>query len=91
MDGLGPVLAVLATAASVQNRDAAVPLPEQLRARYVSVRLVRADCGYAGGRRLPAQCGGDLMDPQPVGHVRPGRRTAPSLNSRAFSYSCRST
>nr|WP_244313380.1 IS5 family transposase [Streptomyces zinciresistens] len=47
-DCLGLVLAVAVTAANVQDRDAAVPLPERLRRLYFSVRLVRADGGYAG-------------------------------------------
>ncbi|BAU88035.1 mobile element protein [Streptomyces laurentii] len=45
---LGLVLVVLVTAASVQDRDAAVPLLERLRKLYFSIRLVRADGGYAG-------------------------------------------
>jgi transposase len=48
VDCLGLVLAVAVTAASVQDRDAAVPLLERLRAMYFSVRLVWADGGYAG-------------------------------------------
>jgi transposase len=47
-DCLGLVLAVAVTAASVQDRDAAVPLLERLRRLYFSVRLVWADGGYAG-------------------------------------------
>lgn len=48
VDCLGLVLAVLVTAASVQDRDAAVPLLARLREGYFSVRLVWADGGYAG-------------------------------------------
>jgi hypothetical protein len=48
MDCLGLVLAVGVTAASVQDRDAAVPLLERLRRVYFSIRLVWADGGYAG-------------------------------------------
>ncbi|MGW4823401.1 transposase, partial [Streptomyces sp. NPDC004227] len=48
VDCLGLVLAVAVTAASVQDRDAAVPLLERLRRRYFSIRLVWADGGYAG-------------------------------------------
>ncbi|MGW6898822.1 transposase [Streptomyces sp. NPDC054919] len=48
VDCLGLVLAVSVTAASVQDRDAAVPLLETLRDMYFSVRLVWADGGYAG-------------------------------------------
>ncbi|MFE1050488.1 IS5 family transposase [Streptomyces olivaceus] len=48
VDCLGLVLAVAVTAASVQDRDAAVPLLERLRKTYFSVRLVWADGGYAG-------------------------------------------
>ncbi|MGW2522565.1 transposase [Streptomyces sp. NPDC001617] len=46
--GLVLVLAVAVTAASVQDRDAAVGLLERLRGLYFSVRLVWADGGYAG-------------------------------------------
>ncbi|MFF0793688.1 transposase [Streptomyces spiralis] len=45
---LGLVLAVAVTAASVQDRDAAVPLLERLRNMYFSIRLVWADGGYSG-------------------------------------------
>ncbi|MGY1584755.1 IS5 family transposase [Streptomyces sp. MN13] len=48
VDSLGPVLAVAVTAASVQDRDAAMPLLERLHRLYFSVRLVWADGGYAG-------------------------------------------
>ncbi|MFJ8547308.1 IS5 family transposase [Streptomyces sp. NPDC093586] len=48
VDCLGLVLAVAVTAASVQDRDAAVPLLEQLRKVHFSIRLVWADGGYAG-------------------------------------------
>ncbi|MHC3474456.1 transposase [Streptomyces sp. 7R007] len=48
VDCLGLVLAVPVSAASVQDRDAAVPLLERLRRQYFSVGLVRADGGYAG-------------------------------------------
>ncbi|MEU2339062.1 IS5 family transposase [Streptomyces sp. NPDC013172] len=48
VDCLGLVLAVAVTAASMQDRDAAVPLLERLRRQYFSVRLVWADGGYAG-------------------------------------------
>lgn len=48
VDCLGFVLAVAVTAASVQDRDAAVPLLERLRRTYFSVRLVWVDGGYAG-------------------------------------------
>ncbi|MFE9628513.1 IS5 family transposase [Streptomyces sp. NPDC006527] len=48
VDCLGMVLAVAVTAASVQDRDAAVPLLERLRKLHFSVRLVWADGGYAG-------------------------------------------
>ncbi|MGN9760135.1 transposase [Streptomyces sp. SD31] len=40
VDCLGLVLAVAVTTASVQDRDAAVPLLERLRRLYLSVRLV---------------------------------------------------
>jgi transposase len=48
VDCLGLVLAVAVTAASVQDRDAAVPLLERLRKLYFSIRLVWADGAYAG-------------------------------------------
>ncbi|WP_181387479.1 IS5 family transposase [Streptomyces sp. Act143] len=48
VDCLGLVLAVAVTAASVQDRDAAVPLLQRLRQQYFSIRLVWADGGYAG-------------------------------------------
>ncbi|WP_308377518.1 transposase [Streptomyces sp. ISL-99] len=48
VDCLGLVLAVRVTAASVQDRHAAVPLLTRLRERYFSIRLVWADSGYAG-------------------------------------------
>ncbi|MFF8430620.1 IS5 family transposase [Streptomyces sp. NPDC016566] len=48
VDCLGLVLVMMVTAASVQDRDAAVTLLERLRKLYFSVRLVWADGGYAG-------------------------------------------
>ncbi|MEV8597778.1 IS5 family transposase [Streptomyces sp. NPDC052012] len=48
VDCLGLVLAVAVTAASVQDRDAAVPLLERLRQLYFSIRLVWADGAYTG-------------------------------------------
>ncbi|MEU1269999.1 transposase, partial [Streptomyces sp. NPDC005799] len=48
VDCLGLVLAVVVSAASVQDRDAALPLLERLRNMYFSIRLVWADGGYAG-------------------------------------------
>ncbi|MET8028995.1 IS5 family transposase [Streptomyces avermitilis] len=48
VDCLGLVLAVAVTAASVQDRDAAVGLLEGLHAGYFSIRLVWADGGCAG-------------------------------------------
>ncbi|MEU6603194.1 IS5 family transposase [Streptomyces flaveolus] len=48
VDCLGLVLAVVVSAASVQDRDAARPLLERLRSMYFSIRLVWADGGYAG-------------------------------------------
>ncbi|WP_286246921.1 transposase [Streptomyces graminofaciens] len=59
VDCLGMVLAVAVTAASVQDRDTAVPLLEQLRKLHFSVRLVWADGGYAG--RLVAWVAEDLQ------------------------------
>jgi transposase len=48
VDCLGLVLVVGVTPASVQDRDAAVPLLEKLCGLYFSIRLVWADGGYAG-------------------------------------------
>jgi transposase len=48
VDCLGLVLAVVVTAASVQDRDAGMPLLERLRTLYFSIHLVLADGGYAG-------------------------------------------
>lgn len=48
VDCLGLVLAVAVSAASLQARDAAVPLLARLREMYFSIRLVWADGGYAG-------------------------------------------
>jgi transposase len=48
VDCLGLVLAVAVSAASVQDRDAAVPLLQRLRGQYFSIRLVWADGAYAG-------------------------------------------
>lgn len=48
VDTLGLLLFVLVTAASVQDRDGAKPLLEQLAAACRRVRLVWADGGYAG-------------------------------------------
>jgi transposase len=48
VDTLGLLLCVLVTAASTQDREAAKPLLERLRAWFRRVRLVWADGGYAG-------------------------------------------
>jgi transposase len=48
VDTLGLLLCVLVTAASVQDRDGARPLLEQLAASCRRVRMVWADGGYAG-------------------------------------------
>ena len=48
VDALGLLLAVLITAASVQDRDAAKPLLWNLRRAFPSIRLMWADGGYAG-------------------------------------------
>lgn len=42
------LLTVLVTAASVQDRDAAKPLPWNLRRAFPSITLAWADGGYAG-------------------------------------------
>jgi len=48
VDTLGLLLAVVVTAASVQDRDGARPLLWRLRATHRRVRLVWADAAYAG-------------------------------------------
>jgi transposase len=48
VDTLGLLLAVLVTAASIQDRDAGRDLLWRLRAAYRSISLVWADGGYAG-------------------------------------------
>jgi len=50
VDTLGLLLAVVVTAASVQDRDGACPLLAMLRERFSTITLVWADGGYA--RRL---------------------------------------
>ncbi len=47
-DTSGLLLAVVVTAASIQDRDAANRLLAALRARFATVQLVFADGGYAG-------------------------------------------
>jgi transposase len=48
VDTIGLLLAVLVTAASVQDRDAARPLLWNLRRAFPTIRLAWADGGYAG-------------------------------------------
>ena len=48
VDSLGLLLAVIVTAASVQDRDAAFRLLALLRERFSTISLVWADGGYAG-------------------------------------------
>ncbi|MGH3799654.1 MAG: IS5 family transposase [Pseudonocardiaceae bacterium] len=48
VDTLGLLLAVVVTAASVQDRDGAAPLLAALRERFSTITLVWADGGYAG-------------------------------------------
>jgi transposase len=48
VDCLGLVVAVLVTAASVQDRDGACALLARLRARFSTITMVWADGGYAG-------------------------------------------
>ena len=48
VDTMGLLLCVLVTAASVQDRDGARPLLEQLIASFRRIRLVWADGGYPG-------------------------------------------
>src|SRR5437764_14678862 len=61
VDVLGLLLAVLVTAASVQDRDAAKPLVWNLRRAFPSVRLAWADGGYAG--KL-VTCGATRLKPK---------------------------
>jgi len=48
VDTLGLLLAVVVTAAGVQDRDGAQPLLVLLRARFSTISLAWADAGYAG-------------------------------------------
>jgi transposase len=48
VDTLGLLLCVMATAASVQDRDAARPVLANLRGCFARIQLVWADGGYAG-------------------------------------------
>lgn len=48
VDTLGLLLCVIVTAASVQDRDGAKPVLEQLARSFRRIRLVWADGGYAG-------------------------------------------
>ncbi|MFI7136192.1 IS5 family transposase [Nonomuraea sp. NPDC050153] len=48
VDTLGLLLAVIVTAASVQDRDGAHPLLARLREKFSTITLVWADGGYAG-------------------------------------------
>lgn len=48
VDTAGLLLAVVVTAASVQDRDAAKPLLQNLRRAFPGVKLTWADGGYAG-------------------------------------------
>ncbi|TDT94130.1 transposase [Streptomyces sp. 846.5] len=48
VDCLGLLLAVMVTAASVTDRDAAMPLLAQVRSRFRRITLVWADGGYTG-------------------------------------------
>jgi len=45
---MGLILCVVVTAASVQDRDGARPLPWRLAAGFRAVTLIWADGGYAG-------------------------------------------
>jgi DDE family transposase len=48
VDSLGLLLAVIVTAASVQDRDGAFRLLALLRERFSTISLIWADGGYAG-------------------------------------------
>ena len=48
VDTLGLLLAVSVTAASVQDRDAALPVMDTAMAKYASVETLFVDAGYAG-------------------------------------------
>lgn len=48
VDTLGLLLAVIVTAANVQDRDGAAPLLSLVRERFSTVQMIWADGGYAG-------------------------------------------
>jgi transposase len=80
VDTGGLLLAVLVTAASVQDRDAARVLLWRLRARYRGVRLVWADAGYAG--RLVAWVAEVLRLTLEIVRKHPGQTTFEPLPRR---------
>jgi putative transposase len=49
VDGLGPILSVVAHAADVQDRDGAKPVLGPLRHRLPRLRVIVADAVYNGG------------------------------------------
>jgi transposase len=77
---LGLLLAVMATAASVQDRDAARPLLWRLRVAHRGMRLVWADAGYAG--RLIAWAAAALQLMVELVRKRPGQPTFEVLPRR---------
>lgn len=56
VDSLGMLLAVAVTAASVQDRDGAVPVVAQACGKYASIAILVADSAYAG------QCARHMRD-----------------------------
>jgi len=80
VDTLGLLLAVLVTAACVQDRDAARPLLWRLRAGYRGIRWVWADGGYAG--KLVAWAASVLHVVVDIVRKRPGQSTFEVLPRR---------
>jgi transposase len=80
VDTLGLLLAVMVTAASVQDRDAARPLLWRLRMAHRGLRLVWADASYAG--RLVARAAAVLPLVVEIVRKRPGQSTFEVLPPR---------
>ena len=66
-DTLGLILAVLITAANVQDRDAAEPVTAMAKAKYPTITKGWADSGY-GGKVLDAICANVGIDFEVVRH-----------------------
>ena len=80
VDTLGLLLAVMVTAASIQDRDAGRALLWRLRASFRGVRLCWADGGYAG--RLVAWAAAVLRLGVQIVRKRPGQSTFEVLPRR---------